>query len=70
MFADGRHRPLLSKDAVCKYLEIDKNKFYRLIEQGMPAVKTATGWVSHTRALDEYFYQLATTEVEHAGNGS
>lgn len=46
---------LIGKDAICKYLEVSKNIFYKLLAEGMPVSKGVGGWRSHTDILDEYF---------------
>ena len=57
----GGSKTLIGREKICKFLEISKERFYRLVEEGLPVKKTGIGWVGNKDLLDDYFLQKITT---------
>lgn len=55
---------LRGRENICRYLDnMNKNSFYKWIKRGMPAHKEKNlEWVSHSRALDDFFYNLSISD--------
>jgi hypothetical protein len=50
---------LWTADAIAKYLGVSRNKFYNLVEMGLPAVVIDGKWCAHVDNL-EAFFKLGT----------
>jgi len=51
---------LFGREAILRYLGINKNAFYKWVDRGMPASKEGQReWVSHQDALDQFFFKRA-----------
>lgn len=49
---------LITRQAICEYLQVGKKQFYELIDEGLPAVRVKGKWVSHTALIDDYFLEI------------
>ena len=50
---------LIGRKAICVYLQISKNLFYKLVRAGMPANNATGCWVSYTDHLDQFFREIS-----------
>jgi len=55
-------KSLIGRDRICAFLEIDKNVFYQLVQEGLPVVKRGGRWIGHEEVLDEYFRSVVMTQ--------
>ena len=46
---------LWTAEAIAKYLGVSRNKFYNLVEIGLPAVVIDGKWCAHTDNLETFF---------------
>lgn len=45
---------LMGRDAICRWLGISKNTFYRLLKQGLPASLRGGTWIANTSEINDW----------------
>lgn len=45
---------LIGRDAICRWLNISKTTFYRLVRRGLPARREGRTWVANCRDLNAW----------------
>ena len=53
-------RSLLRKDDICSFLGIGKDRFYRLVKEGLPVQKKAGNWTGNKDEIDDFFKKYPT----------
>ena len=48
-------KALIGRERICKFLEIGKQAFYDLVDEGLPVVKRGKRWSGHKDDLNEFF---------------
>jgi len=46
---------LWGRDAICDALQVSKEGFYKLLQEGLPARKRAGRWAAHVDDLEAFF---------------
>lgn len=56
-------KALLNRDQICAYLNIKKEKFYKLVDDGMPVKKRGGSWTGHKQEIDDWFLVNKETPI-------
>jgi len=53
-----KSKALIGRKAICDFLKISPNTFYKLVQEGLPAVRRAGGtWTAHADDIEAFFLQ-------------
>jgi len=51
-----RSKALIGRKAICDFLGISHNTFYKLVDEGMPVMRRAgRTWTGHADDIEEFF---------------
>jgi len=60
----GNCKVLIGRHKICEFLEIGKDAFYALIDDGMPVRKRGKRWVAHVDVLDAWFRTACAEDTD------
>ena len=55
-------KALTCRKEICSFLRIGKNKFYRLVKDGLPVEKRGGSWIGHKEEIEEWFRVVKFSE--------